>query len=369
MQKFSKNKKKNIKILTIVGARPQFIKSSVISNEIKKNYKYLKEILVHTGQHYDFNMNKVFFNELKIKRPNYYLNISKLDHITMITKMISAIDKIIKKEKPNFVLVYGDTNSTVSGAIAAYKNKTKIIHIEAGLRSYNENMPEEQNRIITDRLSNLLFCPTLTSKKNLIYEGYEKHKNKKILNYGDVMYDLHLKFKKKFHSNIDYKDYYLLTIHREENMKKKKLKNIFRNIIKLSNYKKIVFPTHPRIKKLAKQNLKNKNIMLIEPKGYFEFGSLLNNSFAVITDSGGVQKESFFFEKNCFVLRNETEWVELIKKNVNLMISPDKKDFFKKIINHKFSKKTDNFFPFGNGKSSRRIVKEIFKDLNNKKYS
>ena len=156
MQKFYKNKKKNIKILTIVGARPQFIKSSVVSNEIKKNYKYLKEILVHTGQHYDFNMNKVFFNELKIKRPDYYLNISKLDHITMITKMITAIDKIIKKEKPNFVMVYGDTNSTVSGAIAAYKSKTRIIHIEAGLRSYNENMPEEQNRIITDKKFNIL---------------------------------------------------------------------------------------------------------------------------------------------------------------------------------------------------------------------
>tara|TARA_B100000579_G_C22818062_1_gene849026 strand:- start:1007 stop:2113 length:1107 start_codon:yes stop_codon:yes gene_type:complete len=367
MQKFSKNKKKNIKILTIVGARPQFIKSSVISNEIKKNYKYLKEILVHTGQHYDFNMNKVFFNELKIKKPNYYLNISKLDHSKMISKMITAIDKVIKKEKPNFVIVYGDTNSTVSGAIAAYKSKTKVIHIEAGLRSYNENMPEEQNRIITDRLSNLLFCPTLTSKRNLISESFKKYKNKKIFNYGDVMYDVHLKFKKNFNSNINYKDYYLLTLHREENMKKKKLKNIFKNIIKLSNYKKIIFPTHPRIKKFAKQNLKNKNIILIEPKGYFEFGSLLNNSFAVITDSGGVQKESFFFKKNCFVLRNETEWVELIKKNVNLIVSPDKKDFFKKIINHKFSKKIDNFFPFGEGKSSKRIVKEIFKNLNIKK--
>ena len=367
MQKFFKNKKKNIKILTVVGARPQFIKSSIVSNEIKKKHNLLKEVLVHTGQHYDFNMNKVFFKELNIKKPDYFLNISKLNHSEMISKMIVSIDKVIEKEKPNIVMVYGDTNSTVSGAIAAYKRKIKIIHIEAGLRSYNDEMPEEQNRVITDRLSNLLFCPTSVSKKNLILEGFRKLKNKNFFCYGDVMYDVHLKFKKYFNSKLNFTNYYLLTLHREENMKKKNLKNIFNNIIKLSNYKKIVFPAHPRIQKIAKLNLKSKNIILLEPKGYFEFGSLLKNSFAVITDSGGVQKESFFFRKNCFVLRNETEWTELIKKNINVLLKPNNKNFFKKIISHKFSHKTNNFFPYGRGKSSKYIVKEIFKNFNNKR--
>ena len=239
-----------MKILTILGARPQFIKSSIISSQIRDYYKKkIKEIVVHTGQHYDFEMSKIFFKELKLNKPKYYLNISKMNHLEMVGQMIIKLERVINKEKPDFILVYGDTNSTLAGAISASKKNIPLIHIESGLRSNNLSMPEEVNRIITDRMSQLLFCPSNISKKNLLKENFHKNKDKKVLNFGDVMFDIHQKYKSIFQKKLKLDDYYLVTIHREENCKTLKLKNIMNNLIKLSKKRKIIFPVHPRIKK------------------------------------------------------------------------------------------------------------------------
>lgn len=354
-----------MKILSIVGARPQIIKHAIINSEIRKNYRNkIINITVHTGQHYDFKLSDIFFNQLKIEQPNYHLNISKLKHSEMVGKMIFKLGKILRKEKPNVILLYGDTNSTLAGAITAAKENLPIAHVESGLRSFNLLMPEEINRILTDRVSNILFCPTKCSQKNLILEGYKNMKSKNIFFYGDVMYDLHKKFEKKFEKKIINHKYNLVTIHREENSNKKILDNIINNLEQLSKHRKIIWPAHPRISKYIKKKIKSKNIEILPPQGYLEFGSLIKNSNFVLTDSGGVQKETFFFKKNCFVLRKETEWVELINKGINCLINPEKKEFYKLILKKKFSKFNKQFKPYGDGKSGSKIIKSIYKLFN-----
>lgn len=353
-----------MRILSILGARPQIIKHAVIEEAIKKFYKNkIQNITVHTGQHYNFNLSDIFFKQLNIKQPNYHLNISKLKHSEMIARMVFKLGKILRKEKPNVVLLYGDTNSTLAGAISAAKENFPIAHIEAGLRSFNLSMPEEINRILTDRVSSLLFCPSKISQHNLILEGFKKMKDKNIIFHGDVMYDLHKKFQKNFKKkNND--QYYLVTIHREENSNKTILDNIIYNLELLSKYKKLIWPAHPRINKYLKKKIKSKNIKVLPPQGYLEFGSLIKNSNLVLTDSGGVQKESFFFKKNCFVLRKETEWSELINKKLNYLINPEQKNFFKIILKKKFSKPNKKYKPYGDGKSGIKIIKSIYKFFN-----
>ena len=353
-----------MKIITILGARPQFIKSSALSDVFNSKYKKkIKEIIVHTGQHYDFEMSKIFFKEFKLNKPKYFLNISKLNHLEMTGKMIFKLDKIIIKEKPDLILIYGDTNSTLAGAIASAKKKIPIAHIEAGLRSKNNQMQEEINRIVTDRLSNLLYCPTDAAKKNLLNENFHKFQDKKLYDFGDVMFDIHKKKSLYLYKKNDLNDYFLVTIHREENCKKEIILNILDNLKKLSKIKKIVFPAHPRLTKIIKNTLNSNRIFITKPLNYLNFGRYIHNSFAVITDSGGVQKESFFFKKNCFVIREQTEWKELIEKKYNVLINPKKKLFYKDILNTKFNKINVSFQPYGDGKSSEKIANSIYNFL------
>lgn len=307
------------KIVTILGARPQFVKGAVLSRIIKK-YNEVEEVIVHTGQHFDENMSAVFFNEMQIPKPKYNLNINGLSHGAMTGQMLEGIEKVLEKEKPEVVVVYGDTNSTLAGALAAKKMHIKIVHIEAGLRSFNMQMPEEVNRIVTDRIANLLSCPTNVAVENLKKEGFDTlpvH----IEQHGDIMKDaveFYGKFSKEKSTIIsDLKlnkgEFVLATIHRQENTdNEQKLKEVFLALEEINKTKKVVLPLHPRTKmKLELYNIKS-TIVFIKPVGYFDMLELLKNCNLVITDSGGLQKEAFFNKKYCIVTREQTEWVELV---------------------------------------------------------
>lgn len=345
-----------MKIITVVGARPQFIKAAAVSNIIRKEHN---EILVHTGQHYDENMSKVFFEELKIPKPDYNLEIGSGNHGDQTGKMLMELEKIYLKEKPDLVLVYGDTNSTLAGALSASKLLIPVAHIEAGLRSFNMNMPEEQNRILTDHISKLLFVPTNTGKQNLSNEGI----NKGVYHVGDVMFDAVLNFKKiasKKESilkklNVNSEEYILTTIHRAENTNDI---NRLKNIIEALNEsgKKIILPIHPRTKKyIDSYGLEfNNNITLINPIGYLDMINLEMNAEKIVTDSGGVQKEAFFMKKPCITMRDETEWVETVENGWNIIVGTDKKKILDSIVN--FKPKMDQKNIFGNGDAANKIL-------------
>ncbi len=314
-----------MKIVTVVGARPQFVKAAVVSRAIANSSDDIEEVIVHTGQHYDKNMSDIFFEEMQIPKPKYNLDINGLSHGAMTGQMLEGVEKILLDEKPDWILVYGDTNSTLAGALAAIKLHIKVAHVEAGLRSFNMNMPEEINRILTDRISNVLFCPTETAIKNLYNEGFRNIKCD-ILNVGDVMQDAAFFYSDKAKKPIaDIPDKYTLcTIHRAENTDyPERLKNIVVALENISaNNCPIVIPLHPRTKnKLQKMNynFSNSPIIFIQPVGYLEMVWLLKNCQLVMTDSGGVQKEAYFFNKFCITLRNETEWVELVENNFNIL--------------------------------------------------
>ena len=352
-----------MKIITIVGARPQFIKSVPVSRELKKNN--IEEVVVHTGQHFDQNMSSIFFDQMKISKPNYDLNINSLKHGAMTGQMLERIEEILCTEKPDFVLVYGDTNSTLAGSLAASKLNIKLIHVEAGLRSFNLRMPEEINRIVTDRLSSYLFCPTDTAVNNLEKEGFSSF-DCKVFNSGDVMKDaanIFTQFAQK--PNIDIPDDFILcTIHRQENTDDAiKLKSILESLNFIGKDRKIVLPIHPRTKKKILQyglnSLVNNNLSLIDPIGYLEMLYLLKNCSLVITDSGGLQKEAFFFHKLCLTLRTETEWTELVENGFNFICGTE----FEVIIeNYKNVLKASPNFDinlYGSGVASKLIVDEI----------
>lgn len=356
-----------MKIATIIGARPQFIKASMISMEILK-YDYITETTIHTGQHFDSNMSQIFFNEMEIPKPNYNLNINSLSHGAMTGRQLEEIEKILIKEKPDWVFVYGDTNSTLAGALAASKIHIPIAHIEAGLRSYNRKMPEEINRILSDHISSLLFCPTETAVKNLRKEGiYEG-----VYNVGDIMYDATLHFsdiaKKKStilkELNLEPKEYILLTVHRQENtVNSIRLNNIFSALD--NSHMPIVMPLHPRTKMVLNEN----NIILssiikpIEPVGFFDMIMLEKNAFKIITDSGGIQKEAFFHHIPCITIRDQTEWVELIDTGANILTGTDT-DKIIAALNGKFSFSNDNIF--GSGNTAGKILKHLFEASNDK---
>lgn len=363
-----------MKLITIIGARPQFIKSSSLSRRIKllnDAGEKIEEIIVHTGQHFDENMSKIFFDEMAIPKPQYWLEIGGLSHGEMTGRMIEGLEKIIIINKPDWVVVFGDTNSTLAGSIAASKLNIKIAHIEAGLRSFNNQMPEEINRIVTDRLSTLLFCPTVNSMDNLESEGIEKWKNAKMIYSGDIMYESITFFKKISSPPIDFKDkkdFVLVTVHRAENTDKlENLLDITDALKHISNDQNVIFPIHPRTKKVIEENhIDLGKIEVIDPVGYLEMCWLIDNCSVVLTDSGGLQKEAYFLKKPCVTLRYETEWTELVDLGVNILTGHSKIsiiDGFKKakiISDELFTKQL-----YGEGNASEIILKEMINELKN----
>ena len=353
-----------MKIMTILGARPQFIKAGSVSREIAK-HKGIQEVIVHTGQHYDTNMSDIFFNEMQIPKPKYSLGIGGKSHGVMTGQMIEKIEEVAIKEKPDWFIVYGDTNSTLAGAIVASKLHIKLAHVEAGLRSFNMKMPEEINRILTDRVSNILFCPTDTAIRNLKNEGYENF-NCKIIKSGDVMQDGAI-FYKSLGIKPSYKlkdNFILCTIHRAENTDDKvKLRSIFEALEYISKEKQVVLPIHPRTKKMLEDlKLNIKNLTIIEPVGYLEMVWLIDNCDFVMTDSGGLQKEAYFFEKQCITLRNETEWVELVECGANALVGANKEKILEAYKNNsEFNKDNSKLNLYGGGKASEKIIKELLK--------
>lgn len=354
---------KKTKIVTILGARPQFIKAGSVSREIAK-YDDLEEIIVHTGQHFDKNMSDIFFDEMQLSKPHYHLNINGLSHGAMTGQMLEKIEEVLLKEKPDWVLVYGDTNSTLAGALAASKLHIKIAHVEAGLRSFNMQMPEEVNRILTDRISTILFCPTDTALENLQKEGYNTLECS-VVKSGDVMQDGAL-----FYADLAVKpkieiadEFLLCTIHRAENTDdEQRLKSIFEALNQIAQEKQIVLPLHPRTKKILKtinQELST-NIFIIDPVGYLEMVWLLKHCILVMTDSGGLQKEAYFFEKQCITLRDETEWKELIDCGANTLVGADKDKILEVYRRHSiFNIQHSKLNLYGSGKACEKIVRSL----------
>jgi UDP-GlcNAc3NAcA epimerase len=377
-----------IKLLNIVGARPQIIKSSAISRAIRNSFSdKIIEVLLHTGQHYDKQLSEVFFDELELNEPDYNLGVGSSGHGRQTSMMITGIEDILLKEKPDCVILYGDTNSTLAGALAASKLHYPIIHIEAGLRSFNKSMPEELNRIMSDHSSTLLFAPTHTAFKNLMSEGFKPDNsppynidNPKIFLTGDIMYDntlffaeLAIKKKKKFMEGLglEVDNFVLVTIHRDNNTDDiVRLNQILVTLKTLAeeNSIKLVMPLHPRTinslksnhRKLYSELGKCDLIKIIQPVSYLEMILLEKNCRMIITDSGGVQKESHFFKKPGIILRKETEWVELITNGTARLVDADPLLIRKEFLNFLDLNNSLEYPGFyGDGKTSDFILKEI----------
>lgn len=351
-----------MKILTVAGTRPQLVKIGAVSRKLREKFT---EVLVNTGQHYDYNMAGVFFDELKIPKPDYDLGVGSGSHGKQTGEMMIKLEEVFDIEKPDVVLVYGDTNSTLAGALVAAKRLIPLIHIEAGLRSYNKAMPEEQNRILTDNLSDLLFIPSDVAENNLNKEGISNG----IYNVGDVMMDAVL-----YNSNLaeeqynlsdfglESKQYILGTIHRAENTNDiEKLKAILESFAKLD--KVVYLPLHPRTRKLINEYGINEivdtsnNIKIVEPISYLEMLLLEKNAFAIVTDSGGVQKEAYFAKVPCITLRDQTEWTETIELGWNRLLNPLKKDLSEALSNITYGE--SKFDVYGDGTAADKIVKLI----------
>ena len=382
-----------IKVVTIVGARPQIIKAAAISRAFKKNHSHnVKEFIVHTGQHYDYNMSEVFFRELSISKPDYNLNVGSGKHGVQTAAMITGIEEILEKEKPHCIILYGDTNSTLAGAIAASKIHIPVVHIEAGLRSFNKNMPEEINRIVCDHVSTLLFTPTENGLYNLKKEGFDVNStppfnadNPKIYLCGDIMYDNSLFYSEIAESNTDIikklnlhsVDFILATIHRDNNTDDpQKMNAIFEALMEISkkNKLKVIVPLHPRASKLLKSNLKSDvlsvinegtYLQIIPPASFLQMIALEKNAQLIITDSGGVQKEAYFFKKPVIILREETEWVEIIKNGTGILAGVNKKKIKDSAEKFLHSPKLSYPLLYGNGKAAEFICNEIVTTFNN----
>tara|TARA_Y100000817_G_scaffold43717_1_gene30233 strand:+ start:10001 stop:11065 length:1065 start_codon:yes stop_codon:yes gene_type:complete len=354
-----------VKIVTIIGARPQFIKASVLSLEFSKDQS-IQEIIIHTGQHFDHNMSQIFFEEMMIPTPKYNLGIQNLSHGAMTGRQLEELEKILLDEKPDFVLVYGDTNSTLAGALAAVKIHIPIIHVESGLRSFNRKMPEEINRLLTDHISSILFVPSKLSYNNLIKEGIDK---KKIFNVGDIMFDSALYFSKKADCSstildklgIKKKKYILTTIHRPENTDSSiNLNNIFDALSSLDT--QVIIPIHPRTKKkLFEYKCKiGKNIKLINPVGFFDMIILEKNASKIATDSGGIQKEAFFYGVPCITIREQTEWVELLDIGANILSGSNLNDLKQALTLDLQHFEPSNVYGLGNTANKiRKILKSL----------
>jgi len=358
-----------MKVLTILGARPQFVKAATVSRELKK--ASIQEVIIHTGQHFDANMSQVFFDEMDIPAPDYNLEINNLGHGAMTGRMMEKVEEIMIKEKPHYVLVYGDTNSTLAGALTASKLHLPVAHIEAGLRSFDMKMPEEVNRILTDRISRLLFCPTNTAIQNLQKEGYTNF-NCRIIHSGDVMYDAVLFYKEKAQTQstilktlkLEGKAYILVTIHRAENTNDiSRLKSIVSALNELSQEATIVFPLHPRTKAYLKNNNISLNATIIDPVGYFDMLQLLSHSKMVMTDSGGLQKEAYFFSKYCITLRDQTEWVELVQEGANTIAGAEQEKIVTAYHSNKNNVLTLNPSLYGDGHAAALIARELHSSM------
>jgi UDP-N-acetylglucosamine 2-epimerase (non-hydrolysing) len=348
-----------MKLISLIGARPQIIKEAILNKEFQK--KGIKEILVHSGQHYDFNMSDVFFQVLNIRKADYNLGVGSATHAQMTAKTMIEFEKVVLKEHPDIILVYGDTNTTLAGAIVGAKLKTPVAHVEAGIRQEPKDMPEEINRVLTDRISKYLFCPSELAVNNLKKEGITEG----VYFTGDIMYDLFLKMKPYFKEdiieelNLEENKYIVTTIHRDFNTdSKEKLKNILKELDKISKEIKIVFPIHPRTKKRIEEfslNEYTKNILLIEPLDYLSMMGLVQKSLLVITDSGGLQKEAYFAGKRAIVVMPDTGWRELTQAGWNVLSEPDEiKNKFHHIISNEISSNVENIY--GDGKTGEKIV-------------
>ena len=366
-----------MKILTILGARPQFIKAATVSRAIaEKNttHSAIEEVIVHTGQHFDTNMSDVFFDELEIPKPNYRLECGGMGHGCMTGQMLQRIEKIIITEKPNWVLVYGDTNSTLAGALAASKLHIPVVHVEAGLRSFNMAMPEEVNRVLTDRISSYLFCPTDTAVDNLRKEGFPHpsptKKTQKIFQVGDVMYDATLFYRERAREHVSLKQwnledskFALCTIHRAENTDNpSRLKSIFQALHQISTTLPIILPIHPRTKKILMKSsfaelLSSLNI--VDPVSYIESQRLEMGAKVILTDSGGMQKEAFFHKVPCITLRDETEWVETVNSGWNTLAGASTEKILKAIED--IITPIDQGPYYGDGCSASKIIQELLK--------
>jgi UDP-GlcNAc3NAcA epimerase len=358
-----------MKLLTIIGARPQFIKAAAVSRAIA-NVGSIKEIIVHTGQHFDKNMSDIFFEEMHIPRPQYHLDINSLSHGAMTGRMMEAIEQIILDEKPDYTLVYGDTNSTLAGALAAKKVHRKVVHVEAGLRSFNMDMPEEINRILTDRISDVLFCPTDLAIQNLKNEGFDNF-NCLVVQNGDVMEDAALYYAQLSESKSTILgscglfgcDFILCTIHRAENTDHpERLSQLVSAINQLHKRIPVVLPLHPRTHKLISAQGLTINAKVIEPVGYFDMLQLIRHSSLVLTDSGGLQKEAFIFNKFCITLREQTEWRELVDHDYNILTGTNADAIYKAVeyfLRKSFVKNHDFY---GSGKASDIIVNTLLRE-------
>jgi UDP-GlcNAc3NAcA epimerase len=385
-----------LKIVTVIGARPQFIKAAAVSraiaqynSAIRDQQSTINEVIAHTGQHFDRNMSDVFFEEMQIPKPHYFLEINSMNHGAMTGRMLEKVEEVLLQEKPDYVLVYGDTNSTLAGALAAKKLHSKVVHVEAGLRSFNTRMPEEINRMLTDRLSDVLCCPTETAIKNLIREGFINIISSSqqpsiddqpiVINTGDVMLDTALYYGAFSadrstivrNMNLMGKDFALCTIHRAENTDDpKRLTGIFAALHDIIKEMTVVLPLHPRTRKIAASmgllsTTNYQQLLIIEPVGYFDMIELLKQTRIVLTDSGGLQKEAYFFKKPCVTMRDETEWVELIDNSFNILAGAEKTRIIS-AIQKMFSRPFDfSINLYGKGIASRCIVETLVEAYSN----
>ena len=353
-----------MKIASIIGARPEFIKEAPLVKELRKKHN---EIIIHTGQHYDYEMSKIFFAELNIPKPDYNLGVGSALHGKQTGEMLIKLEKVLLKEKPQLVVVSGDTNTTIAGALAASKLNIKLAHIEAGMRSYDKKMPEEINRVVTDHLSDILFCSTSTAVKNLREEGVTNG----VFNVGDIMIDaiknnIDIVEKKSDilkRLNLKNKNYMIATVHRAGNTD---IKENMLEIIEafLESKETIIFPLHPRTEKCLKiygfdKMLKNKNIIATKPISYTDMLVLEKNAKKILTDSGGMQKEAYFFKVPCITLRDTTEWVETVNDGWNVLAGASKTKILD-AVRH-FSPRGRQSEDYGNGDASRNIVNIINK--------
>ncbi len=376
-----------MKIVTVIGARPQIIKAAALSRAIKSHYaNEIQEIIVHTGQHYDENMSQVFFDELQIPRPDHNLHVGSASHGVQTARMTEGIEALLLKERPDFIVLYGDTNSTLAGAVAAAKIHVPIVHIEAGLRSFNKSMPEEINRIVCDHCSTLLFTPTKAGLENLKREGFPIDNadpytidNPKVYHCGDIMYDNSLHFADIAEEKTDIiqrmelanKPFILATIHRDSNTDHpERLSAVFSALMRLSMECQVVLPLHPRTSKLLKTNLKedlqaqifnSQSIHLIPPVSFLEMIALERHAQLVMTDSGGVQKEAYFFKKPCIILRPETEWVEIVQTGNAILADADESRITQAWQHFKGNPPTT--FPeiFGDGHAAEFMLEKMLK--------
>ena len=357
-----------MKIVAVVGARPQFIKAAVASRAIRE--MGVSEILVHTGQHYDNNMSAIFFRELEIPTPDYHLGIGGGTHGQNTGRMLEAIERVLLEEKPNWVLVYGDTDSTLAGALAAAKIHIPVAHVEAGLRSFNQRMPEEINRVLTDHVSSLLFAPTKLAVENLYREGVPPEKIQFV---GDVMFDAALFYQEEAktgshileHLSIKAKSFILVTVHRAENTNEARLRAILTGLVEIASEILVVWPLHPRTRKaLEELNLLQSArdaLTIIEPVGYLDMVMLESSARLIVTDSGGVQKEAFFYHTPCITLREETEWVELVELGWNMLCPPTDASSIAAAIRVGIDIRGQEAFPYGNGTSGIQIAQALMK--------